>query len=141
MFGWDELATAVVQVINKVIPDPAQQAQAQLAILQLKQAGQFKEIEVQLAEMQAQTDTNKVEAASSSTFVAGARPFLMWVGGFGVAYQWLLLPLFSFAYTCYTGHALPVKPPEMDPDLMVLVGGLNGLHIAARSYEKVQGVS
>lgn len=139
MFGWDDLATAVVQVINKVIPDPAQQAQAQLALLQLKQAGQFKEIEVGLAEMQAQTDTNKVEAASSSTFVAGGRPFLMWVGGFGVAYQWLVLPLGSFLYTLYTGHALPVKPPEMDPNLMMLVGGLNGLHIAARSYEKVQG--
>lgn len=139
MFGWDDLATAVVQVINKVIPDPAQQAQAQLAILQLKQAGQFKELEIQLAEMQAQTDTNKVEAASTSTFVAGARPFLMWVGGFGVAYQWLLLPLFTFVYTCYTGHALPVPPPVMDPDLMMMVGGLNGLHIAARSYEKVKG--
>ena len=141
MFGWDDLATAVVQVINKVIPDPAQQAQAQLALLQLKQAGQFKELEASLAEMQAQTDINKVEAASSSMFVAGPRPFLMWVGGVGVAYQWLLVPLASFIYTTYTGHALPIVPPVMDPNLLLMVGSLMGIHIGARSYEKVKGAA
>jgi hypothetical protein len=141
MFGWDDVVGAALKIVDKIIPDPTAKAEAQLKILQLQQAGDFKELEARMQEMQMQADINKVEAASSSVFVSGARPFLMWVGGVGLAYQWLVVPLFSFAYTMYTGHDVPVIPPKMDPDLLVLVGSLMGIHIGVRSYEKVKGVA
>lgn len=141
MFGIDDLIGAGLKILDKVIPDPVAKAEAQLKLLQLQQAGEFKGMEVELATLQTQTDINKVEAASTSVFVSGPRPFLMWVGSVGVAYQWIAVPLFSFAYTLFTGHAVPVTPPVMDPNLMMMLGGLMGLHIGARSYEKVKGVA
>jgi hypothetical protein len=65
----------------------------------------------------------------------------MWVGVFGVAYQWIFVPLGSFAYTTYTGHALPVQPPVMDGNLMIMLGGLMGIQIGVRTIEKVKGVA
>lgn len=141
MFGWDDVINTGLKIIDKVIPDPAQKAEAQLKLMQLQQAGEFKEMEMRLAELKTQTDINLEQAKSTDRFVSGPRPFLMWVGGFGVAYQWLIVPLFSFVYTLYTGHALPVDPPVMDSNLMVMLGGLMGIQIGARSYEKVKGVA
>ena len=141
MFGWDDVINTGLKIIDKVIPDPAQKAEAQLKLMQLQQAGEFKEMEMRLAELKTQTDINLEQAKSTDRFVSGPRPFLMWVGGFGVAYQWLVVPLFSFVYTLYTGHTLPVDPPVMDSNLMVMLGGLMGIHIGARSYEKVKGVA
>ena len=46
----------VGKVLDRVIPDPAQAAQAKLQLIQLQESGE-------LAAMTAQTDTNKVEAA------------------------------------------------------------------------------
>src|ERR1700744_361680 len=88
-----------------------------------------------------QTDINLEEAKSPSLLVSGARPALMWVGVLGVAYQWILVPLGSFLYTTYTGHPLPVVPPKMDPDLIWMLGSLMGLHVGARTVEKIKGVA
>lgn len=135
------LLQAGMELINKFFPDPAQKAEAQLKLLQLQQAGEFKELEARLQEMQMQADINKVEAANTNTFVSGARPFVMWVGGLGVAYQWLVMPLVTFVYTLHTGHDIPVHPPAIDPNLIWMLGGLLGLQHLARSYEKSKGVA
>jgi hypothetical protein len=115
------------KLIDRLIPDPAQKLAAQQELMKLA-------ISKDLAVMANDTQ-------SSSLFVAGPRPFLMWIGGFGVAYQWLVVPLVAFAYTTYAGHALPVQPPTMDPNLMVMLGGLMGLQIGARTFEKTKGVA
>ena len=43
-----------------------------------------------------QAEINKVQAAHRSMFVAGARPFLMWVCGVGFAYAFLIAPTLEF---------------------------------------------
>ena len=129
------------KLIDRLIPDPAQKLAAQQELMKL---AINKDLAVMANETQLiklQTDINLEQAKSSSLFVSGPRPFLMWVGGVGVAYQWLLVPLISFVYTTYTGHALPVQPPVMDPNLMVMLGGLMGLQIGARTFEKTKGVA
>ena len=118
-------------LINKLFPDPAQAAQAQLELLKLQQNGE-------LATMVAQTDINKVEAASSSLFVAGWRPFVGWVGGFGLAYAAIIEPFMRFVATMsgYTGSF-----PAIDTTItMQILFGLLGLG-AMRSYDKVKGVA
>ena len=57
-------------LITRIFPDPAQQADAKLKLLELQQSGE-------LATMTAQTDINKEEAKSTNWFVAGARPFIL----------------------------------------------------------------
>ncbi len=42
------LTGPVMKVLDKVIPDPQAKAQAQIELLRLQQAGEFKEIDAQL---------------------------------------------------------------------------------------------
>lgn len=132
-------------LIDKVIGtvanfiDPSKKAEAELAVLKLQQDAAFKDIDTALAYAKAQTDINLEEAKSEGLLKSGWRPFIGWVGGVGLAYQWLIVPLGSFAYTTITGHALPVQPPAMDSNLMWLIGSMLGLNIGARSFEKVKG--
>jgi hypothetical protein len=90
------------------------------------------------AARQAQTDVNKVEAASSSMFVAGWRPFIGWVCGTGLLVQFLVNPIASWiAALC--NH--PIVFPSLDlGTLTTLLFGMLGLG-AMRTYEKVNGAS
>ena len=115
-------------LINKLFPDPTEAARAQLALLKLQQDGE-------LAAIVAQTDINKVEAASKSVFVAGWRPFCGWVGGAGLAYAAIIEPLLSFIarLSGYTGDF-----PIIDTTItMQILFGLLGLG-AMRSFDKVK---
>ena len=126
--------TAVLNIgntlINKLFPDPAEAAKAQLALLKMQQDGELVAISGQL-------DINKVEAASSSVFVAGWRPFCGWVGGAGLAYAAIVEPLLSFIarLSGYTG-AFPVIDTTIT---MQILFGLLGLG-AMRSFDKVKAV-
>lgn len=87
--------------------------------------------------MTAQTDINKEEAKSSSTFVAGARPFILWVCGVALAYAALLEPLMRFAAKVWFGYTGDFPVIDTDITLQVLFGilGLGTL----RSVEKFKG--
>lgn len=78
-----------------------------------------------------QQEINKVQAAHKSLFVAGARPFIMWVCGIGLAYNILLHPILD----------IWLDMPIIDTSLLypVLMGllGLGGM----RSWEKSKGVA
>lgn len=127
------LLPTIASIIDKLIPDKeaAGKAQAELALMVAKG---------ELDTVAAQLDINKEEAKSSSILVAGWRPFLGWVCGTAFAYTYVLLPFFVFAYTTYTGHALPVDPPKLDAGLYELLFGMLGLG-AMRTFEKVKGVA
>jgi len=118
-------------LIQRIFPDPAQAAQAQLALLKMQQDGD-------LAAISGQMDINKVEAASSSIFVSGWRPFCGWICGFGLGYVAIIEPIARLVATLvgYTGAF-----PQIDTTLtmQVLLGmlGMGGL----RSLDKAKGVA
>jgi len=70
------------KVLERIIPDPAQRAQAQLDLAKLAQSGEL-----------AQVAVNTTEAASSSLFIGGWRPFIGWICGAGLGYEFLLRPM------------------------------------------------
>lgn len=89
-----------------------------------------------VAARQAQTDVNKAEAASSSIFVAGWRPFVGWVCGSGLAIQFIIRPITTWV-AALCGH--PVEFPSLDMGtLITLLFGMLGLG-AMRTYEKITG--
>lgn len=93
----------------------------------------------------AQMEVNKVEAASSSTFVAGWRPAIGWVGAAAMAYQFLLYPMLVWIWTWAQaeGHVpATVKPPPMldTESLWVILSGMLGI-AGMRSWEKGKGVA
>jgi len=87
----------------------------------------------------AQMAINAVEAKSRTLFVAGWRPFVGWVCGMALAYQYLLNPIIIWIVTIAMDN--PELPPALDMSVMmpVLLGmlGLGGL----RTAEKIKKVS
>lgn len=93
----------------------------------------------------AQMEVNKVEAASSSVFVAGWRPAIGWVGAAAMAYQFLLYPMLVWAWTWAQAEGYvpaEVKPPPMlDTEaLWVILSGMLGI-AGMRTWEKGKGVA
>jgi len=82
--------------------------------------------------IQIQTKINEIEAGHRTVFVAGWRPFIGWVCGVALAYNFVIRDLFIWA----------MQPEQVPPALQmehlmtVLLGmlGLGGL----RTYEKVK---
>jgi len=79
-----------------------------------------------------QTKINEIEAQHRTVFVAGWRPFIGWVCGVALAYNFVIRDLFIWAINPET------VPPalQMEHLMTVLLGmlGLGGL----RTYEKVK---
>jgi hypothetical protein len=93
----------------------------------------------------AQVEVNKIEASSTSIFVAGWRPAVGWVGVLGLAYQFLGYPLMQWLWSFLQGVDIIPKglqpPPDLQTDqLMVLLSGLLGFG-GMRSFEKSKGVA
>lgn len=128
--GVGSIADLVGNVINKIWPDPAQRAQAQLELAKLQQSGE-------LAQMVAQTDINKVEAANVNMFVSGWRPAVGWMCVAGLGYTFIGWPLATWA----SGIWHFAVPPNLDMGtLITLLGGMLGLG-GLRTYEKTLGVA
>jgi len=126
-----------VDIIGRFIPDPQEKAKAQLELMQIQQASEFKEIEARLQEQQMQADINKQEAAHANIWVAGWRPFIGWVCGAGLALQFILFPLvFWVGQMAGVAIIMPTLPFEM---IMTMLGGMLGIG-GMHTYEKVKGV-
>ena len=85
-----------------------------------------------------QREINKVEAASSSVFVAGWRPMIGWVCAAALAFQYLVRPFWIWALAVWWPQA-PV-PPGLDSALWELMFGMLGLG-GLRSWDKAKGVA
>jgi roadblock/LC7 domain-containing protein len=116
------------KLIDSVFPDPAKKAEAQLKLLELQQSGE-------LAQMQAQTAINVEEAKSSSTFIAGWRPFIGWVCGTAFAINFIVGPMGVFM-AALAGKAV-VFPTLALSEMMPVLLGMLGLG-AYRTFEKVK---
>jgi hypothetical protein len=89
------------------------------------------------AEVLAQIELNKVEAATGSLWVGGWRPGCGWVCVAAMAMNFLVIPIFGPVIEAYTRmDMVPLQMGEMMPILL----GMLGL-TAARTYEKQQGVA
>lgn len=87
----------------------------------------------------AQLRVNEKEAAHDSIFVAGWRPFIGWVCGVALAWQFIGLQLALFVSRLYQIELGPL--PQFDyASLSPILLGMLGLG-AMRSYEKVKGES
>jgi hypothetical protein len=129
------------KIVDKIFPDKAgneqKRSEALFKLNELQQTGELAELAAQTEIAKAQIAVNTEEAKSNNLFVAGARPFIMWVCGFALAYHFVVQPLLAFSLSAF-GHKVDLPVFEMETLNTVLFGllGLGGL----RSYEKVKGV-
>lgn len=116
------------KIIDSVHTSAEEKADAQRKLLDLMQRPDLAQIAV-----------NQEEAKHASIFVAGWRPFIGWVCGVSLAFNFMFYHFFVWGM----GIWRPDLPPLPNPDtseLMTLVLSLLGLG-AMRSFEKTKGVS
>jgi hypothetical protein len=119
------------KVIDRLFPDPAQKAAAQLELFKLQQQGE-------LSQMVGQMEINKAEAASGSAFASSWRPAIGWVCALALMAQYVARPMVQWA-GLITGHQWPPLP-GIDDNLWELMLGMLGLG-GLRTYERVKGVT
>jgi len=102
--------------------------------LEIRELLKGKEIDPQKL-IELQSEINKVEAQHRTIFVAGWRPFIGWVCGFALAYNFVLRDMLIW----YFGQEGVPPALQMEHLMTVLVGmlGLGGM----RTFEKLNNKS
>lgn len=77
MFGIDDIVGAGLKILDKVIPDPAQKAEAQLKLQQLAQDGHLAELQADMNEQNNVSDRWKSDLASDSWLSKNIRPMTL----------------------------------------------------------------
>lgn len=124
------------KLIDKLFPDPADKARAQLELLRLQQSGELEEVKVQLSAILA-------EANSSDPWTSRARPsflyvvyiLLLWSIPMGVLA--IFAPEAADKFTAGFGKWMLALPEP----ILTLFGVVMTGYVAGRSWEKVRGVA
>ena len=93
-------------------------------------------VELENLGMQAQSRINEVEAANTNVFVAGWRPFIGWICGFGLGTKFIFIPI--GVWVCSLLDITPIVPVIETGELMTLILGMLGLG-GLRTFEKFTG--
>ncbi|NKD55987.1 MULTISPECIES: 3TM-type holin [unclassified Haematospirillum] len=118
-------------LLDRIIPNSAEAAK-----IKIDMERQLIEAAEQAA--RSHNEVNKIEAASGSSFRGGWRPFIGWVCGCALAFQFFVGPLFFWAASAF-GLALPPLP-QLDSMLMELIFTMLGV-ASLRTVEKMRGVT
>jgi hypothetical protein len=125
MFGIDDIIGAGLKIIDKVIPDPAAKAAAQLELQKLAQEGKLAELQADMNEQNNVSERWKADLGSDSWLSKNVRPMTL------VA---LLVAYFIFA----TASAFDVI---VKPEYVNLLGQMIMLIVSAyfggRTLEKI----
>lgn len=130
---WDipQMVTTVAGIVNKFVPDRDQQ-------IKLEAELSSKLADYQQTQLTAQSDIDKVEATSSSFFVAGWRPAAGWLTVFGLAWATTLQPIAEFtAHLFGYKGVFPVIQSDILTNLLLALLGMAGW----RSLDKIKGVA
>ena len=123
--------------IERIWPDPSKQAEEMRKLEELKQNGDLAALNGHVKLMLAQISVNAESAKHKSIFVAGARPFIIWVGGFSLAWAGLIHPILTWAWAFAEMSGNP--PPLIESAALgSIVTGLLGV-AGMRSYDKGKG--
>lgn len=129
-----DIINAVKDIVSEVVVDKDKKNELNVRLQELSDKADARVHEQVLA----QIAVNNTEAASSSMFVAGWRPFIGWVSGGGVAYSIIIQPFASWVARLanYTGDF-----PAVDTTVLLYVlGGMLGIS-GMRTIEKIKDVA
>lgn len=137
MIPWAMVVPAVMQIFDKVIPDPQAAADAKLKALAMAQNGELAELSTMKELALAQAEINRAEASSGDIFRAGWRPMIGYVLATALAFAYVINPMIIWAAAIW---APDVAPPNigMDEHLWEIMFGMLGLG-GLRTFERVKG--
>lgn len=126
------------KLIDRLFPNQADKDKAKLELLTLQQNGELRVLESEVQLALGQIAVNKAEAESTDPFRAGWRPFIGWVCGLGLAFQFVVRPLANWTIAIQ-GSTTFLPGLELET-LMTLLFGMLGLG-AYRTVEKTKGLN
>jgi hypothetical protein len=125
MFGIDDVIGVGLKIIDKVIPDPAQKAQAQLDLQKLAQDGHLAELQADMNEQNNVSDRWKSDLNSDSWLSKNVRPMTL------VA---LLMAYFIFASASAFGIEVKQVYVELLGQIIMLIVSA---YFGGRTLEKI----
>lgn len=131
------------KILDKIFPDPAAKADALLKLKQLEQSGELAKLAAETDLLKGQLDINKIEAASSSTFVNGWRPAIGWICAVSLAAYYPPRFLVSTGLWLYDvlHNGAWINPPDVGiTEVLGLLGSILGIGWM-RTYEKAKGIT
>ena len=122
----DKFFKPISDLIGKAIPDKTKRMELEASI------------KSQMIDLQkSQNEINLAQAKHGSIFVAGARPAIMWICAFGLAWQFVLQPVAVWGIALSGADiVLPIIETEGLMSLTLALLGLGGM----RTAEKWKGV-
>ena len=111
---------AIGNVLDKLFTSKDEKLSKKIVLERLAQQPQLAQVEI-----------NKIEAQHRSIFVAGARPFILWVCGVGLLFPFIINPILQW----WTGSPGPELPTKALMSLVYAILGLGSL----RTVEKLNG--
>ena len=125
------LLGALGPVLERLIPDPNARNAFSLQLITALQGADLSQLKV-----------NEIEAGNPNLFVSGWRPFIGWICGGALFYQYIFLPLGVYVASFISASAVTnlLNAPKLDGNLWELMIGMLGMG-AMRSFEKFKGVA
>ena len=131
MFPIASIIELGAKILDKLIPDKDARDKLQAELIK---AAQDQEFQLALGQIAINTE----EAKNTNVFVSGWRPFIGWVCGVALCYNFIIYPLMLWLVASYGATFTP--PALFSDHLMELVTGMLGL-AGFRTYEKMKGVA
>ena len=126
------IANVVNTVIDRLLPDKTQAAQAKADLLEMQVKG---ELDNAIAQLQ----VDAAEAQNKSLFVAGWRPFVGWACGIAFVYSFMLQPLIiTILVACKVNFDASKLPALNLGQMITVLLGMLGMG-AMRSVDKANG--
>lgn len=124
--------------IERIWPDPIKRAEEMRKLEELRQAGDAAELDAYVRITLGQLEINKEQAKHKSVFVAGARPFIIWVGGLAFAWSCIVHPMLTWVWAFWglAGDPPPVIESAALGTVLTALLGVAGM----RSFDKKGGV-
>ena len=124
----------ILDGVLRFIPDKNKRAEA-------KEQFEMQMLAAMTSLVQGQLAINQKEAEHGSVFVAGWRPFIGWVCGVALAYNFIVQPLLLYAAWLVPEGAPLADAPQLETgELMTVLLGMLGLG-GLWTYEKRLGVA
>ena len=138
-FPYDQAITSTTDFLNGILKRVFPEKMSELDAAKMNQEITMALIRGELEPTLAQLRVNEAEARNESTFVAGWRPFIGWVCGVALGWQFIGLKVALFFVALFKLDVGPLPQFEYTELTPILLGmlGLGGL----RTYEKVKGAA
>jgi hypothetical protein len=127
-----------IDIIKKLIPDKEKQLEAEAALRTLGLQAEQDLRRQEHDEKMGQIEIDKIEAGSNDAYVRRARPTVMWICAFALAYNFLGYPVLQWIGAIWYPKITYPTLPDVQY-LFIVLGALLGFG-GFRTYEKTKGI-